>query len=213
MIRRHRAIWAARAVGPRTPSLHAARLPVATSRRLEGGGTVGRAGRVRGARRERTVVRLVVGIASVCVALSISVGSAAGVPRQRDAAGTIRVAAEQEPFCADWISSCAGLSWGMWALGYLTLPQAMTVDAAGNYKPGAVLVDTPSIAAGPPMKVTYRIRSDAKWSDGAPITSKDFEYTWSQIVNGNNIYDTTGYTAIGSIDTTDPKVAVLTFSE
>ncbi len=41
----------------------------------------------------------------------------------------------------------------------------------------------------------------------------DFEYTWKQIVNGKDIYDTTGYTSISAIDTSDPKTAVVTFSE
>ena len=47
------------------------------------------------------------------------------------------------------------------------------------------------------------------WSDGEPITSDDFKYTWDQIVNGKNIYDPTGYDKIESIDTTNPKVAVV----
>ena len=63
------------------------------------------------------------------------------------------------------------------------------------------------------MTVTYRIRPEAVWSDGEPITSTDFEYTWKQIVDGKDIYDTTGYVDIESIDTSDPQVAVVTFSE
>ena len=40
---------------------------------------------------------------------------------------------------------------------------------------------------------------------------EDFKYTWDQIVNGKNIYDPTGYDKIECIDTTNPKVAVVTF--
>ena len=71
----------------------------------------------------------------------------------------------------------------------------------------------PTLDAGPPMKVTYRIKPEAVWSDGEPITSKDFEYTWKQIVTGKDIYDTTGYDDIASVDTTDPKTAVVTFKK
>jgi peptide/nickel transport system substrate-binding protein len=92
------------------------------------------------------------------------------------------------------------------------MPQALNVDSDGNYIPGAILVDLPTLDAGPPMTVTYRIKEEAVWSDGEPITSSDFEYTWDQIVNGKNIYDTTGYDLIESVDTTDPKVAVVTFN-
>jgi len=127
--------------------------------------------------------------------------------------GDLRIAAEQEPTCADWIGSCAGLAWGNWILGNQTLPQAQTVDTDGNYQPGAMLESAPVLSAGPPMTVTYRIRADANWSDGQPITSKDFEYTWRQIAQGKDVLDPSGYVDIDHVDTTDPKVAVVTFKQ
>jgi peptide/nickel transport system substrate-binding protein len=93
------------------------------------------------------------------------------------------------------------------------MPQALNVSPEGDYVPGAVLVDFPTLEPGPPMKVTYRIKREAVWSDGEPITSADFEYTWKQIVNGSDIYDTTGWIDIDSVDTTDPKTAVVTFKK
>ncbi|MFM7270522.1 MAG: peptide ABC transporter substrate-binding protein, partial [Actinomycetes bacterium] len=39
------------------------------------------------------------------------------------ASGTVIIGAEQEPDCLDWISSCAGSSWGAWMALYTTLPQ------------------------------------------------------------------------------------------
>ena len=59
--------------------------------------------------------------------------------------------------------------------------------------------------------VTYHINPKAVWSDGQPITSTDFKYTWDQIAHGKDIYDTTGYTNIASVDDTDPHTAVVTF--
>jgi peptide/nickel transport system substrate-binding protein len=153
--------------------------------------------------------------ACALVASMVGTSAASSAPRRvaAQASGTIRIAAEEEPTCADWIASCAGSSWGNWALGNLTLPQALNVSADGEYVPGPMLVDLPTLDAGPPMTVTYRIRPEAVWSDGEPITSADFEYTWKQIVDGKDIYDTTGYVDIESIDTSDPQVAVVTFSE
>jgi peptide/nickel transport system substrate-binding protein len=136
----------------------------------------------------------------------------ASVPAQ-GASGTIRIAAEEEPTCTDWIATCAASAWGNWAVGNLTLPMAFNVTPDGDYTPSPLLVDEPTLEAGPPMKVTYRIRPEAVWSDGQPITSTDFEYTWKQIVDGKDIYDQTGYVDIASIDTTDPKVAVVTFTK
>lgn len=157
------------------------------------------------------VLLVIVGLSAVAVA-------PAGAERHhrvgaQAASGTVRIAAEEEPTCADWIASCAGSSWGNWALGNLTLPQALNVSPGGDYVPGAMLVDAPTLDPGPPMTVTYRIKPEAVWSDGEPITSTDFEYTWQQIVTGTDIYDTTGWIDIKSVDTTDPKTAVVTFKK
>ena len=75
-----------------------------------------------------------------------------------------------------------------------------------------MLTEFPTLEPGPPMKVTYRIKPEAVWSDGEPITSNDFKYTWEQVVNSDDIYDTTGWVSVESVDTTDPKIAVATFS-
>lgn len=154
-----------------------------------------------------------VAISAVVATGLVVAPTAASSATAQDAGGTIRIAAEEEPFCADWISSCAGLAWGNWALGNLTMPQALNVTPDGEYVAGAMLAEFPTLAAGPPMTVTYKINPAAVWSDGTPMTSGDFEYTWQQIVNGKDIYDTTGYDLIESIDTTDPATAVVTFSE
>ena len=150
----------------------------------------------------------VVVLGVLCVPAGASTADRVGA---QTGSGTVRLAAEQEPSCADWISSCAGLLWGNWALGNQTLPQALVVPPDGAYTPGAVLVDMPTLSAGPPMTVTYRIKPEAVWNDGQPITSADFDYTWKQIATGKDVYDSTGYSQIQSIDTSNPKVAVVTF--
>src|SRR5919197_1927250 len=34
-----------------------------------------------------------------------------------------------------------------------------------------------------PQRITYFIRKNAHWSDGVPVTGKDFKFTWSQVLN------------------------------
>jgi peptide/nickel transport system substrate-binding protein len=34
-----------------------------------------------------------------------------------------------------------------------------------------------------PMRTTYYIRKNAKWSDGTPVTGKDFKFTWQTAIN------------------------------
>jgi peptide/nickel transport system substrate-binding protein len=129
-------------------------------------------------------------------------------------AGTIVIGAEQEPDCADWISSCAGAAWGAWTMQEHTMPRAFDPVKAGTswrYAPSLLLAGEPTVEPGPPQRVTYRINPAAVWSDGTPITSADFAYTWDQIANGKDVYDPTGYDQIESVETPDPKTAVVTF--
>lgn len=160
---------------------------------------------------------LVAVIALVSVAAAVSAAplgaSSQGRARQQGSGGTLLIAAEQELATANWISSSAGSSWGVWELGVQTLPQAFTVTPEGAYAPSPVLAGEPTLVAGPPQTVTYQINPAAVWDDGQPITSADFEYLWKQITTGKDIYDTTGYKSIKSIDTTNPKTVVATFSE
>jgi peptide/nickel transport system substrate-binding protein len=130
--------------------------------------------------------------------------------------GQLVIGAEQEPDCVDWMGTCAGSSWGSWMMGVTTLPRAYDIVKKGDdwdYAPSILLDGEAELETTPKQKVTYKLNPDAKWSDGTPITSKDFKYSWEQIVNGKDIYDTTGYANIESIDDSDPKTVVVTFKE
>ncbi|MEO7555742.1 MAG: ABC transporter substrate-binding protein [Acidimicrobiales bacterium] len=115
----------------------------------------------------------------------------------------------------DWIGSCSGSSWGYWMVTVNTLPRAFDIvkDSTGKYgyTPSILLKGAPKLETSPVQKVTYEITDAAVWSDGQPITSTDFKYTWDQIANTEDVYDKTGYELIESVDDTNPKVAVVTF--
>jgi len=131
--------------------------------------------------------------------------------------GTLVIGAEQEPDCVDWMSSCAGSSWGYWMLNVNTMPRAYDAvndNGSYSYAPSVLLSGEAAVttSATNQQVVTYKINPKAVWSDGVAITSADFKYTWDQIVNGSDIYDATGYKNIESIDATDPQTAVVTFT-
>ena len=135
-------------------------------------------------------------------------------PTQTTAAkgGELVFGAEQEPESADWISSSAGASWGVYTMQAHTMPRAFDALPEG-YKITELLASEPTVStAGGKQVVTYKLNPAAVWSDGTPITSGDFQYTWDQVKNGKDIYDRTGYKDIESVDATDPKTAVVTFS-
>ena len=134
--------------------------------------------------------------------------SAAETPTE---GGDLVFGAEQEPDCADWVAICAGASWGVYTMEAQTMPRAFDVSADTKYVPSPLLTEEPKLVEGPPQKITYKINPKAVWSDGQPITSTDFKYTWDQIVNGKDIYDTTGYKDIQSVDDSDSHTAVVTF--
>jgi peptide/nickel transport system substrate-binding protein len=128
--------------------------------------------------------------------------------------GTAVFGAEQEPDCADWIATCAGASWGTYTMAAHTMPRAFDFDPKTSTQvPSILLAGEPKLDKGPPMKVTYKLNPKAVWSDGEPITSADFKYTWDQIVTGNDIYDKTGYDHIGSVDDSDPQTVVVTYKD
>jgi peptide/nickel transport system substrate-binding protein len=147
------------------------------------------------------------------IVVALSAGPSAADERSTgstQAGGTVTIAAEQELDCADWLSSCAGSTWGTWTYGVHTLPRPFD-QVAGKYVPNALLKGEPKLDAGPPQKVTYEIAENAQWNDRQPITSHDFRYTWQEIVTGQDILDTSGYENIESIDDSNPKAAVVTF--
>jgi hypothetical protein len=96
-----------------------------------------------------------------------------------------------------------------------TMPRAFNIVKSGDnysYKPSNILTGEPKLETSPVQKVTYNISSKAKWNDGTPVTSADFEYTWDQIKNGTDIYDQTGYKQIASVDASNPQVSPATGS-
>ena len=175
-------------------------------------------------KRSVTVIALLAVLAIVlaaCGSSSSSKGNGSSTTKAaaaNNSSGTLTVGAEQDAACTDWIDQCASSAEGQWMMGYQTMPRAFnyTKDADGNWTE----VPSPTLASMPvattvngKQVVTYTISPNAVWSDGQPITSEDFKYTWDQIAHGKNIYDPTGYDHIESVDTTNPKVAVVTFSE
>lgn len=131
--------------------------------------------------------------------------------------GDVVFAAEQWPDCLNPITSCANASWLVWSVTAHILPRLMELDVDGNYQASPVLEQAPSLENGliteDPFTVTYEIRDDAVWNDGTPITSEDIRFTWRSILDTTGTLSTAGVDLITDVDTSDPKTAVLTFSE
>ena len=90
-----------------------------------------------------------------------------------------------------------------------------TVRYDQNAKPVPDAVsEIPTIENGDVSKdgltLKYKLRHNIKWHDGKQLTCNDLKFTWQVVMNThNNVVTTDGYKDIGSIDCSDPYVAVV----
>ena len=129
--------------------------------------------------------------------------TASGTPTaQVTHGGTLVLGATQEPGCADPYASCFGSAWGAYMMSIPALPQAF-LYTGDRQTPTPLLAGEPTLKAGPPQQVIYRINPRAVWSDGQPITATDFKYTFDQSRSLTP--------EIQGVDDSDPHTAVVTF--
>ena len=88
----------------------------------------------------------------------------------------------------------------------------VTVDPKGN--------DVPVLASEVPTQkngdisadgktITYKLRHNVKWHDGAPFSSADVKFSWQAVMNNkNNVVSRRGYDLVGSVDTPDAYTVV-----
>jgi peptide/nickel transport system substrate-binding protein len=95
-----------------------------------------------------------------------------------------------------------------------TLPAVWYFDAGGVPVLNTDVVDKAQQTSASPQTIDYHINSKAVWSDGTPITYKDFAGMW-KADNGTskafNVASTNGYEQIASVDkgATDQDVKVV----
>lgn len=135
-------------------------------------------------------------------------------PRRTVSDKTATIAFNQEfdmlnPLYAQALS--AQLVYGIWNC------QAWDFDVQGNPVPRLV-VELPSTKnsgiSADGREITLRLREDIQWSDGTPLTSKDFVFTYNMIVEPqNNVFDLTPYDQVESVSAPDERTVVIRFKE
>jgi len=115
------------------------------------------------------------------------------------------------------------------AVSGLVLPSVFQPDAGGTGSTQGWQLD-PSIAVSAipsstqasrtatkpstPFTVTYVLRNDAQWSDGAPIAAEDFRYLWQQMITQPGVADRAGYGLINDVaSSSGGKTVTVSFSE
>lgn len=97
-------------------------------------------------------------------------------------------------------------------LAGLSFDLLVSVDEKGNDVPDlAAQVPTPQNGgiSADGRTITYRLRHNVKWQDGAPFTSADVKFSWQAVMNpDNNVPERRGYDQVSSVDTPDPYTVV-----
>ena len=107
-----------------------------------------------------------------------------------------------------WFSAITLQIWNAWAWDF---------DEQNNAIP-VLVKEIPSLQNGGISSdgrvITMHLRDDIVWSDGQPITSADFRFTFQMAVNANNtVVTAVPYNLISSLDTPDERTVVITFNQ
>ncbi len=115
-------------------------------------------------------------LVAVVVSGIVAVAPAAGVPEQAPKrGGTVVFGPVAESSCLNPFRDCGGSGpqYG-WILAKV-LPGAFTLAPDFTQRPA--LISRFAFTRTAPFTVTYTIRPEARWSDGVPVTARDFVFT------------------------------------
>lgn len=103
------------------------------------------------------------------------------------------------------------------AVAAMTLPSAfdpVITPEGTRWVRSAALLTSAEVTGTAPFTVTYRIETDAQWSDGLPVTGDDFTYLWQQMSRQPNVVAPAGYRLIDSVQSSaGGKVVQVRFAQ
>ncbi|MFD2419214.1 ABC transporter family substrate-binding protein [Amycolatopsis pigmentata] len=100
------------------------------------------------------------------------------------------------------------------ALSQLLLPSVFRRAPDGQYKLDSTLMRSAGVTSQNPFTVTYEIRQDASWSDGAPIAVEDFTFLRDAMRDQPGVVEPAGYRLISDIQPREGgKGLAVTFSK
>lgn len=124
--------------------------------------------------------------------------------------GTLRVAVGEEPKNLNPLLAVTTVDV---FIDRLMFEPLLSADPHGNPVP-MLATQVPTIANGGISKdgltIVYHLRSDAKWSDGTPVTSHDVAWSWHAVADpDNNVISRHGYDVVRAIDTPGDRTVVV----
>lgn len=107
-----------------------------------------------------------------------------------------------------WFSSITQQIWSCWAWDFddQNNPHPVLVKEMPSEENGGISPDG--------RVITLKLRDDIVWSDGEPITSEDFVFTYEMVMNPKNtVASTFPYDKLEKVEAPDARTVVMTFKE
>ena len=107
-----------------------------------------------------------------------------------------------------WFSAITDQLWLAWAWDFddQNNPVPVLVKEMPSVENGGISADGKTI--------TLTLRDDLVWSDGEPLTSADFKFTYDMVIDPNNtVAQVSPYDLITSLDTPDDRTVVMNFAD
>jgi len=150
-------------------------------------------------------------VAGCALATAIVAGVLGGTTAASPGAtgGTVVFGAEQEPPCLNGILAGCNNTWTNYTAG-MAFPGLYKILPNGDLTPD--LLDGEAKFTKKPFTVTYKLKKNANWSDGKPVTAQDVIFTLQTIVNPKNeVASRSGYEDVSRAKAIDSKTLKLTF--
>ena len=144
----------------------------------------------------------------LAVAASLIVGPGASAQSERATAGTVVFLHDQEPpnLQDDWVGN------NLYATSLVlnTIWYGCQIrNDKGVFVP-RLCTAKPRIIRNSPLTIRFRYKDTARWSDGRPVTARDFRATWRVFINPrNNVISRTGWEDIRRVNGQGKVVTVV----
>jgi peptide/nickel transport system substrate-binding protein len=146
-------------------------------------------------------LRIGVFVGALIAATTLVAGGSASISKHAAApkvGGTVVFGAEQEPPCLNnYLAGCNN-TWTAWTAA--TSDRGLYIEKPDFSIQPDMIDGEAKVVTKPKMVITVTIKKNVVWSDGTPVTYKDFAATWqAQINQKNDVAGRSGWDSIQSV--------------
>ena len=137
-------------------------------------------------------------VVAMVAAVFVAGGSASSAQKPKTG-GTVIFGAEQEPPCLNGALDGCNNTWTSWTVG-TSLRALYIIKPSFAIVPDMADGEAKVSRTGGKFTLTIKIKKQAVWNDGVPVTVKDFVYTMQSYLDPKNeVAGRSGWDSIGSV--------------